>query len=280
MKKIKMGIISKILIFLFVFVSLFFLFPKSYSNAGTCGPQCSGNYDTSSCKYGYTCVGCGPNCNAAPTTTTSTTTTTAAGTTGCVLATDCPGCTTSCVGTKTPTNTCACQAAGGGGGGSTQPVVHYAVGDPSYCIAANGTCGGGNTDLMGKYCCAGTSCQHTYGEHGATNDWNCFPIPKAATTFKCNGGSCPTAIGNVATDPAGFVHDLFAVILGISGGIAVVLIIISGYKLMVSQGNSEKLQGAREQFTAAIVGLLFIILSLVILQVIGVDILKLPGFTP
>jgi hypothetical protein len=48
---------------------------------------------------------------------------------------------------------------------------------------------------------------------------------------------------------------------------------------MTSQGNPEKVQAAREQLTSAIVGLLFIIFSLAILTIIGVDILKLPGFT-
>jgi hypothetical protein len=49
---------------------------------------------------------------------------------------------------------------------------------------------------------------------------------------------------------------------------------------MVSRGNPEQVQQAREQFTAAIVGLMFIIFSLVILQSIGFDILQLPGFRP
>jgi hypothetical protein len=49
---------------------------------------------------------------------------------------------------------------------------------------------------------------------------------------------------------------------------------------MVSQGNPEKIQAAREQLTAAIVGLMFVVFSLVILQVIGYDILRLPGFKP
>jgi hypothetical protein len=47
---------------------------------------------------------------------------------------------------------------------------------------------------------------------------------------------------------------------------------------MISQGNPEQVKGAREQLTAAIIGLLFIIFSLVILQIIGVNILKIPGF--
>ena len=47
---------------------------------------------------------------------------------------------------------------------------------------------------------------------------------------------------------------------------------------MISQGNPEQVKGAREQLTAAIIGLLFIIFSLVILQVIGFNILRIPGF--
>lgn len=82
----------------------------------------------------------------------------------------------------------------------------------------------------------------------------------------------------LSTDPVGFVKSIFGIILSLSGGIALLLIIFSGYKLMLSQGNPEKAQEAKETLTAAIVGLLFIIFSLVILQVIGVDILRIPGF--
>jgi hypothetical protein len=78
------------------------------------------------------------------------------------------------------------------------------------------------------------------------------------------------------TDAAGFVKSLFGLILGLSGGLALILIMISGYKIIFARGNPEKMQGARESLTAAIVGLLFIIFSLVILEVIGVNILQLP----
>lgn len=90
--------------------------------------------------------------------------------------------------------------------------------------------------------------------------------------------SISTAIGPLSTDPAGFIKSIFSLLLGVAGGIAVILIIVSGYRLMASQGNPEQVQGAREMLTSAIVGLLFIIFSFVILQVIGVDILKIPGF--
>lgn len=87
-----------------------------------------------------------------------------------------------------------------------------------------------------------------------------------------------TAIGKINTDLVNFVKSIFGIILSLSGGIALLLIILSGYKLMFSQGNPEKAQEAKETLTAAIVGLLFIIFSLIILQVIGVDILRIPGF--
>lgn len=87
-----------------------------------------------------------------------------------------------------------------------------------------------------------------------------------------------TGLGPISADPIRFVKSIFSIILSLSGGIALLLIILSGYKLMLSQGNPEKTQEAKETLTAAIVGLLFIIFSLVILQVIGVDILRIPGF--
>lgn len=88
-----------------------------------------------------------------------------------------------------------------------------------------------------------------------------------------------TAIGDIAIgDPRDFIKQIFALILSLSGGIALLLIIKSGYEFMTSQENPEKIQGARETITSAIIGLLFIILSMLILQVIGVDILRIPGF--
>ncbi len=92
------------------------------------------------------------------------------------------------------------------------------------------------------------------------------------------GSSCQTALGNINTKPFNFITWAFSLILSISGGIALILIIISGYRVLASQGNPEALKGAREQLTAAIVGLLFVIFALVILQIIGYDILRIPGF--
>lgn len=92
-------------------------------------------------------------------------------------------------------------------------------------------------------------------------------------TPPCQGGICQTAVGAFHTDVSGFIGDVFRIILGASGGIALLLIISGGYKLMTSQGNSEKTQEARETITSAILGLLFIIFSTTLLEFIGIDVL-------
>jgi hypothetical protein len=91
---------------------------------------------------------------------------------------------------------------------------------------------------------------------------------------KCNTFS--TALGELGTAPEEFISTLFAVLLSFSGGIALLLIIKAGYQMLTSQGNPERINGGRDQLIAAIVGLIFLIFSFVILQVIGFDILGIP----
>ncbi|MCL6096886.1 MAG: pilin [Patescibacteria group bacterium] len=119
------------------------------------------------------------------------------------------------------------------------------------------------------------------GLGGSGNPQN--PIPPGPCSNGANkNGVCTqvdTGLGiPIGTNPQSLIRSIFGLILSISGGIALLLIIISGYRVLASQGNPEALKGAREQLTAAIVGLLFIIFALVILQIIGYDILRIPGF--
>ncbi len=88
-----------------------------------------------------------------------------------------------------------------------------------------------------------------------------------------------TAIGCVPTQPKELVAGLIRVAAAAGGGIALLLMIFGAFKMITSAGNADSLKGGRDQFTAAIVGLLFITFSVLLLQFIGVDILNLPGFT-
>lgn len=108
-----------------------------------------------------------------------------------------------------------------------------------------------------------------------------LPVHPPSCATLAPDGKCinvNTAIGLISTDPASFVQSIFSIVLGLAGGIALILIMISGYRMMASQGNPEALTAARDQLISTIIGLLFIIFSFVILQVIGVDILRIPGF--
>lgn len=61
---------------------------------------------------------------------------------------------------------------------------------------------------------------------------------------------------------------VLGIALGFAAGFAVLMIIVSGYGILSSQGDPEKLQNAKGTLTAAISGLLFIILSVTIFRLI------------
>lgn len=87
-----------------------------------------------------------------------------------------------------------------------------------------------------------------------------------------------TAIGCVSSTGGGFTGDLLKIGTGVGGGIALLLILFGSLQIMTSAGNPEKLSAGKELVTAAITGLLFIIFSVFILQLVGVTILKLPDW--
>jgi hypothetical protein len=80
------------------------------------------------------------------------------------------------------------------------------------------------------------------------------------------------------TTTGGFVSYLLRWGMGIAGGIAFIMIIYSGYLVISSGGNPQKLQAGKELLTAAISGLLLLVFGAFVLEFIGVDILNIPGF--
>ena len=63
--------------------------------------------------------------------------------------------------------------------------------------------------------------------------------------------------------------SILKIALPLAGTVTVVLLIIAGYKMMSSQGNPDKLKDAKEMITNAIIGLVFILLSIAILLLIS-----------
>lgn len=67
----------------------------------------------------------------------------------------------------------------------------------------------------------------------------------------------------------GLVQVIVNIALPLAIAAALVLLIVAGYQMISSQGNPEKLNGAKEMATNAIIGLVFILLSVGILVLVG-----------
>lgn len=115
------------------------------------------------------------------------------------------------------------------------------------------------------------------------------PAPTAcigANCTKAGGDPCgnpsnpgfKTAIGCIHTNPIEFTKDFLKFIVGIGGGLAFLMMLLGAFQMLTSAGNPETLQAGRERLTSAIIGLLFVIFAVLLMQIIGFDILGLPGF--
>jgi len=102
-------------------------------------------------------------------------------------------------------------------------------------------------------------------------EWTCggtAPVPPAPTT-----DCVDTALGCMPTDVKGLAEWFLKLGSGLAGAIAVLLITIGGLKIMTSQGDPEAVEGGKEMITAAISGLLFVIFSGIILEIVGIKVL-------
>ncbi len=87
-----------------------------------------------------------------------------------------------------------------------------------------------------------------------------------------------TAIGCIPSNPQKIIQTIITIGLALGGGIVLIMILAGSFMLSVSQGDPNKTKEAKEMITSAIIGLLFVIFSVTILQFIGVSILHIPGF--
>ena len=152
------------------------------------------------------------------------------------------------------------------------------------CISMGGnwTCSPGwHPDCLGSGCTpigacggqGGSDCEeidrcvldNTYGVGICEWDESCRNIPDPIDP--------PKPVGLVYTGP---IIDSLEKIIGpvakmlYYGGLAigVLFIILSGYKIMVSEGDPQRVKAAQEQLTSAILGIIFILLSVTIIRII------------
>jgi len=106
------------------------------------------------------------------------------------------------------------------------------------------------------------------------------PVDKASCQACANGGGVYSGIGCIQTDFRQFIQDtLLRMGIGLAGGFALLCIIYAAFQMQSSQGNPEKLKKSQELITSCIMGLMLIIFSVFILRLIGVNILRIPGFS-
>jgi hypothetical protein len=96
--------------------------------------------------------------------------------------------------------------------------------------------------------------------------------------FGTQGKGIWTSIGCISTDGAGTIRHLVVVALGMAGGIGLLMIIAAGAMFTMSRNDPKKVGDAKDMITSVLIGLLFIVFSVTILQFIGVGILGIPGF--
>lgn len=91
-------------------------------------------------------------------------------------------------------------------------------------------------------------------------------------------GGIWTSLGCIPTTGIGIITSVVKIGLSVAGGVALLMIIAASFMLSTSSGDQKRVEEARGLISSAVIGLLFIIFSVTMLQFIGVNILQIPGF--
>lgn len=136
-----------------------------------------------------------------------------------------------------------------------------------------------------KAACTDDEREREVAESTGNTDFNfelCEQIPDTNFRSECKTcwgrGGIWTAVGCVSYDPTQMVSTLMKIGISMAGGVALLMILAAGFMFSTSQGDPKKVSDAKELMTSAVIGLLFIIFSVTILQFIGINLLQIPGF--
>ena len=121
---------------------------------------------------------------------------------------------------------------------------------------------------------------------GGGGSWEVTEDPRNAEQPATDyGDDCPdgpncnrivdTVFGPISSDAAAFATKFLNIAIGIAGGVAFLLMVFGSYRLIFGGGNPEAIEQGKQVITAAIVGLLVIVFSVFILNLIGISILGL-----
>lgn len=168
-----------------------------------------------------------------------------------------------------------CVAAGGGTHVcAPKATCNHSAGDTCDPSDTSSCCNSGAQLRCSGGICADVSASQTCTREGQCGDLasnDCLPGRRCTSGICTNDTMCDLT-GMPYTGPILEFNTLIAQIYkfmypaGIAFGI--LLMILSGYKIMMSEGNPIKVKEAQEQLTAAVIGVIFIILAIAIMRVI------------
>lgn len=136
------------------------------------------------------------------------------------------------------------------------------------------------------HCNENNLCEPVYDGKGEYTNWNdCIrnceinPDNQKQESYICKTKSgkdgVDTAIGCIPIEQTNLISFILRWFIGIGSGVAFMLIILSSFLIMTSQGNPAKIQTGKEILISAITGLLLIIFSVFLLRNIGTNILQI-----
>lgn len=113
-------------------------------------------------------------------------------------------------------------------------------------------------------------------------------LPAISLAVLCNGEENGLNLCYPSFGPDGFtltfgadlnqvVAWFYYFVVGISGLAAFVMLVVGGFRWLTSAGNPTTTSDAKDQITKALLGLLLILMSWIILQVINPDLTILTG---
>lgn len=148
------------------------------------------------------------------------------------------------------------------------------------CKKGSSGCKGDSSECSEpKECCSGICEFDSHRNKKICNPQAVDTPPPKANDISCdNDKGVITALGCIPTnDMNSFAGWLLSKAILIAGGIAFILMSIGIFQITTSAGDPKKVQAGSELITSTLSGLLFIILSVFLLKLIGVDVLHLPG---
>lgn len=96
--------------------------------------------------------------------------------------------------------------------------------------------------------------------------------------MKCALDEISTDLGCFPNNPIGFVQKFYPMGLGLVAGVALLTLILGGYVILTSKGDPQRVNAGKGYLFYSIIGLLLAIFGYVFIELIVVDLLKVPGF--